>query len=105
MRGCGGPFFITNQLYISAETKNPALSGVLDFYGEGGKFALHKFPDGNFARARPRGVRLSACGLKLTQRCGLQIPTQHQAVGVAPLPGNQKPRLRGVLDFYGEGGI
>ena len=53
-------------------------------------FALHKFPDGNFARARPRGVRLSACGLKLTQRCGLQIPTQHQAVGVAPL--SRKPK-------------
>ena len=37
-------------------------------------FALHKFPDGNFARARPHCVRLSAYGLKLTPRCGLQIP-------------------------------
>nr|DAU38585.1 MAG TPA: hypothetical protein [Caudoviricetes sp.] len=27
-------------------------------------------------QARPRGVRLSACGLKLTQLCGLKIPTQ-----------------------------
>ena len=30
------------------------------------------------------GASLSGSALKLTQRCGLQIPTQHQAVGVAP---------------------
>ena len=51
----------------------PKLAGVLNLYGEG-VFALHKFPDGNFARACPHGVRLSAYGLKLTHRCGLQIP-------------------------------
>ena len=60
-------------------------------------FALHKFPDGNFARARPRCVRLSAYGLKLTQCCGLQIPTQHQAVGVAPKKVISKSKTRGFF--------
>ena len=42
------------------------------------------------------GASLSAYGLKLTQRCGLQIPTQHQAVGVAPLSRKSKtPLTRG----------
>ena len=66
------PGVFVNQ--VDNRNQKPRLRGVLDFYGEGGKFALHKFPDGNFARARPRGVRLSAYGFKLTQRCGLQIP-------------------------------
>ena len=66
-------------------------------------FALHKFPDGNFARARPRGVRLSAYGFKLTQRCGLQIPTQHQAVGVAPLSRKPKTPLARGFRFLRRG--
>ena len=95
----------TKQLVLlhSPGNQKPRLRGVLDFYGEGGKFALHKFPDGNFARARPRGVRLSACGLKLTQRCGLQIPTQHQAVGVAPLSRKPKTPLARGFRFLRRG--
>ena len=69
--------------FLFFPNNKPPFGGLFNFV-EREEFALHKFPDGNFARARPRGVRLSACGLKLTQRCGLKIPTQHQAVGVAP---------------------
>ena len=43
-------------------------------------FALHKFSDENFARARPRGFCLSRLpvrpALKQKHRCGLQIPAQ-----------------------------
>jgi len=44
-------------------------------------FALHKFPDGNFARARPRGFCLSPCGLKQKHRSGLRtLPRTKQLV-------------------------
>ena len=44
--------------------------------------ALHKFPDGNFARARPRGFCLSGADLKQKHCCGFRVPRAHKAVYV-----------------------
>ena len=78
-------------------------------------FALRNFPDGKFARARPRGARLSPCRLKLAQRSGLRIPTQGQAerlcapqLALLQIPAEIKipfAKAQGILNFYGEGGI
>ena len=65
-------------------------------YTEREGFALHKFLDGNFAWARPRGFCLSGFALKQKHRCGLLIPTPRKAVCVVPYL---------LHNLYGEGGI
>ena len=87
-------------------------------------FALHNFPDGKFAhmgvrfapalavfafRARKSNAHLSVrIALKQKHRSGLLIPTQGQAVGLAPnsrINQNTPGKSRGYLNLYGEGGI
>ncbi len=87
-------------------------------------FALRNFPDGKFAhmgvrfapalavfafRARKSNAHLSVrIALKQKHRSGLLIPTQGQAVGLAPnsrINQNTPGKSRGYLNLYGEGGI
>ena len=83
-------------------------------------FILHNFPDGKFAymgvrfapalavfafRARKSNAHLSVrIALKQKHRSGLLIPTQGQAVGLAPnsrINQNTPGKSRGYLNLYG----
>ncbi len=64
------------------------------------RFALRKFPDGNFAWARPRGFCLSGFALKQKHRSGLQILTRiKQFARLLPL---KKHLLPGVFLKFGQ---
>ena len=64
------------------------------------RFALRKFPDGNFARARPRGFCLSRFALKQKHRSGLQILTRaKQFARLLPL---KKHLFKGVFFKFGQ---
>jgi hypothetical protein len=98
MRGCGVPFLLLTNFIFPQNPKTPLARKMgeenniwicpAQNVGKRGKqkmigkiifgFALHKFPDGNFARARPRGgkpfsLRLQThTTLRASNPCGIK---------------------------------